>query len=67
MFENCTIKYQKNILGKVNSIRIIFPKTQDVDGNDTWKTLGVPLDEDNRHYRQIQEWVEKGNTIEEAD
>ena len=27
----------------------------------------VPLDENNRHFLAIQEWVAKGNTIEEAD
>ena len=27
----------------------------------------VPLDEDNTDYQEIQEWVAKGNTIEEAD
>ena len=27
----------------------------------------VPLDPANRHYRAIQEWVEDGNTIEDAD
>tara|TARA_Y200000002_G_C22116050_1_gene428800 strand:+ start:285 stop:467 length:183 start_codon:yes stop_codon:yes gene_type:complete len=27
----------------------------------------VPLDPANRHYQAIQEWVSKGNTIEEAD
>jgi len=27
----------------------------------------VPLDPANRHYQAIQEWVAKGNTIEEAD
>ena len=27
----------------------------------------VPLDEKNRHYQAIQEWVAEGNTIEEAD
>ena len=27
----------------------------------------VPHSEDNRHYREIQEWVAEGNTIEEAD
>ena len=27
----------------------------------------VPLDPDNRHYQAIQDWVAKGNTIEEAD
>ena len=29
--------------------------------------LSVPLDEDNRHYQEIQQWVADGNTIEEAD
>ena len=27
----------------------------------------VPLDEKNRHYQAIQEWVAEGNTIEDAD
>ena len=27
----------------------------------------VPLDPDNRHYQAIQEWVTKGNKIEDAD
>ena len=27
----------------------------------------VPLDPNNRHYQAIQEWVAKGNTIEDAD
>ena len=27
----------------------------------------VPLDPANRHYQAILEWVEDGNTIEEAD
>jgi hypothetical protein len=27
----------------------------------------VPLDEDNRHYQAIMQWVADGNTIEEAD
>jgi hypothetical protein len=30
------------------------------------KTFSVPLDEANRHYQAIQEWVAEGNTIEEA-
>ena len=34
--------------------------------NDDTK-LSVPLDEGNRHYQQIQQWVAEGNTIEEAD
>ena len=31
------------------------------------ETMFVPLDPNNRHYKAIQEWVAKGNTIEEAD
>jgi hypothetical protein len=31
------------------------------------QTLYVPLDPDNRHYQAIQEWVAKGNKIEDAD
>ena len=31
------------------------------------KTMSVPLDPDNRHYKAIQEWVAEGNTIEDAD
>jgi len=27
----------------------------------------VCLSEENRHYQEIQKWVEEGNTIEEAD
>ena len=29
--------------------------------------MSVPLDENNRHFRAIQEWVAEGNTIAEAD
>ena len=29
--------------------------------------LYVPVDINNRHYIEIQEWVAEGNTIEEAD
>jgi len=31
------------------------------------KVWYIPLDPDNRHYQAIQEWVAKGNKIEEAD
>jgi len=31
------------------------------------KTMSVPLDPDNRHYKAIQEWVAEGNKIEDAD
>jgi hypothetical protein len=29
--------------------------------------ISVPINEKNRHYQAIQEWVADGNTIEEAD
>ena len=29
--------------------------------------LNVPQDPENTHYQSIQEWVAKGNKIEEAD
>ena len=36
-----------------------------VGDNET--VLSVPLDTANRHYQAILEWVEDGNTIEDAD
>ena len=27
----------------------------------------IPLNKDNSHYQQVLEWVDAGNTIEEAD
>jgi hypothetical protein len=29
--------------------------------------MSVPMDTGNRHYQAILEWVEDGNTIEDAD
>jgi hypothetical protein len=61
MFENCTIKYNKDLITNENcSIQVIYP----VDKN---RTLSVPLDPDNTTYQNILEWVAEGNTIEEAD
>ena len=34
-----------------------------IDGQEMY----VPLDPANRHYQAILEWVEDGNTIEDAD
>jgi hypothetical protein len=31
------------------------------------KTVCIPINTDNRHYQAILEWVEDGNTIEDAD
>tara|TARA_R100001594_G_scaffold83891_2_gene118445 strand:- start:1585 stop:1758 length:174 start_codon:yes stop_codon:yes gene_type:complete len=51
-------KYIKDTLTKANcSIAVV----------DDGINRIVPLDEDNTDYQEIQEWVAKGNTIEEAD
>ena len=39
--------------------------TDDVNGTDIVRS--VPQDEANTDYQKILEWVEEGNTIEEAD
>ena len=34
-----------------------------IDGQE----MSVPIDSANRHYQELQEWVAKGNKIEDAD
>lgn len=34
---------------------------------DDGKFLGVPLDENNRHYQEVLQWVAEGNTIGEPE
>ena len=64
MFEGCIIKYKKSPdTGKVNQISVTYP----ADENGGKLHLSVPLDENNRHYQDIQKWVAEGNTIQEAD
>jgi hypothetical protein len=64
MFENCIIKYKKSPdTGEVNTISVMYPD----EGSGGKLHLSVPLDSNNRHYQEIQEWVAEGNTIEEAD
>ena len=36
-----------------------------IDSKD--KVYSVPLDEENKEYKKIQEWEADGNTIQEAD
>ena len=50
-------KYHKTLQGDNDNIKAT------IDG----VVYHVPLDLANRHYQAIQEWVAKGNTIEEAD
>ena len=64
MFEGCTIKYNKDtITDKNTSIMITYPANE----NGISKALSVPLDEANKDYQNILQWVADGNTIEEAD
>ena len=52
-------KYQSNPTG--DNDNTVIEAT--IDGT----ICSVPLDSANRHYQAIQEWVAKGNTIEDAD
>ena len=59
-FENCTIKWNKKDNIKI-SIQVTYPE----DSNGSRKFLSVPINEDNRHYKAIMQWVADGNTIAE--
>ena len=50
-------QYDKQINGSDKTI------IAEIDG----QKMFVPINPDNRHYQAIQEWVAKGNKIEEAD
>ena len=63
MFENCTIKYKKDIvIDEVTSISVTYPVIDGVAQHFT-----VPINPENTDYQNILEWVAEGNTIEEAD
>ena len=60
MFENCTVKYGKDMFGEKNiCVKIIY--------TDSPRELHIPIDNENTDYQKVLEWVEEGNTIEEAD
>ena len=64
MFEGCTIKYFKDTMTDKNtSIMVTYPANE----NGISKAMSVPLDEANKDYQAIQQWVADGNTIQEAD
>jgi len=64
MFEGCTIKYNKSpMTGQNCSIQVTYPAASD----GSFKSLSVPMNEENTDYQEILKWVDKGNTIEEAD
>tara|TARA_Y100000114_G_scaffold29394_1_gene25095 strand:- start:200 stop:379 length:180 start_codon:yes stop_codon:yes gene_type:complete len=58
--DNINIKSVKKqlIMEEVSSYQVTF------SNSEVWS---VPLDPDNTQYQAIQEWVKKGNKIEEAD
>ena len=53
----------------IESAKYVAYKNENVSISCTidGKFLSVPLDPNNRHYQAIQEWVAKGNKIEDAD
>ena len=51
-----------------------FPKQKNSDGTEEYKTIIrlsdnalIPIDNDNKDYQEVLEWVSEGNTIEEAE
>ena len=50
---------KNNFAGELVSYQITYENSN--------VSVSVPLDEANTDYQVIQEWVAKGNTIEEAD
>jgi len=61
MFENCTVKYGKDMfLDKNVCVKIIY-----TDGSH--RELHIPMDNENSDYQKVLKWVADGNTIEEAD
>tara|TARA_R100001163_G_C5003570_1_gene151867 strand:+ start:398 stop:574 length:177 start_codon:yes stop_codon:yes gene_type:complete len=52
-------KYQSNPLGENENSHIEITVN-----NEIWV---VPINNKNRHYIAIQEWVAEGNTIKDAD
>ena len=40
---------------------------EDILNVESTPNIAIPKDPANRHYQAILEWVEEGNTIEEAD
>tara|TARA_Y100001951_G_C11197373_1_gene215083 strand:+ start:487 stop:699 length:213 start_codon:yes stop_codon:yes gene_type:complete len=64
---NDNIVSVKELKSRTGIIMALQVTTTEKDHRDNIIFFSVPQSEDNRHYRQIQEWVAEGNTIEEAD
>jgi hypothetical protein len=73
MFKDCTIKYQRapdNPSNDKDCILVTYPKEINLETKEEYdfqRTLIVPINEENRHYQAVQQWVADGNTIEDAD
>lgn len=53
-----SVKYNKGQDGSNISVTIVY------ENGEKWS---APLDGANRHWREVEEWVAEGNTIEENE
>jgi len=54
-----TVQYcQDPLIVENNAVKVVTQEDE---------VLLVPLDEANRHYQMVLDWVAEGNTIEEAE
>ena len=54
--QTVTKEYNNRTPKELTSYKLVYV------GGENWS---VPIDDDNRHYIEIQEWVADGNTIAE--
>ena len=40
---------------------------EDILDQESTPNMAIPIDENNRHYREYLEWVEKGNTAQTVE
>ena len=59
MFEGCTIKYGYDLSGVKKTVIIEYPAKED-GGRDV---VACPMDEGNRYYKMVLQWVEEGGVI----
>ena len=58
MISTVTNTYDMTDANKVASLKVVYQ-----DGTESF----VPLDEGNRHYKEVLQWVADGNTIGEPE
>tara|TARA_A100001015_G_C14336840_1_gene461520 strand:+ start:229 stop:411 length:183 start_codon:yes stop_codon:yes gene_type:complete len=56
-----TAKYESGTFKENSVVRITY------EGQPSNTIVNVPVNNKNTNYKEILEWVEEGNTIEEAD